>query len=102
MVHPLVGKPAPPLALPGADRETYTLTPGAKGVPTALFFYPKSGMRSSRTVVVVALADLPLRTPQGRMAAQRRHVSSGTRSQVSNVLLPVPLVRPKVRGTTRQ
>lgn len=44
MVHPLVGKDAPSLSLPGADGETYALTPGAKGVPVALFFYPKSGM----------------------------------------------------------
>ncbi|EIW59195.1 peroxiredoxin Q [Trametes versicolor FP-101664 SS1] len=41
--HPLIGQPAPPLSLPGADGETYTLTPGEKGVPVALFFYPKSG-----------------------------------------------------------
>lgn len=46
MVHPLVGKPAPSIALPAADGETYTLTPGAKGVPVALFFYPKSGAPS--------------------------------------------------------
>ncbi|KAI0720517.1 AhpC-TSA-domain-containing protein [Cerioporus squamosus] len=43
MVHPLVGKSAPSFELPGADGETYSLTPGAKGVPVALFFYPKSG-----------------------------------------------------------
>ncbi|RPD62446.1 AhpC-TSA-domain-containing protein [Lentinus tigrinus ALCF2SS1-7] len=43
MVHPLIGKPAPSFSLPGADGETYSLTPGAKGVPVALFFYPKSG-----------------------------------------------------------
>ncbi|KAI0657371.1 peroxiredoxin Q, partial [Cubamyces menziesii] len=41
--HPLIGQPAPSIALPGADGETYTLTPGEKGVPIALFFYPKSG-----------------------------------------------------------
>ena len=44
MPHPLIGKPAPAISLPGADGETYTLTPGEKGVPIALFFYPKSGM----------------------------------------------------------
>lgn len=43
MVHPLIGKSAPSFELPGADGETYTLTPGSKGVPVALFFYPKSG-----------------------------------------------------------
>ncbi|KAI1789577.1 AhpC-TSA-domain-containing protein [Ganoderma leucocontextum] len=43
MVHPLVGKPAPQISAPGADGETYTVTPGQKGVPVALFFYPKSG-----------------------------------------------------------
>ncbi|KAI0770347.1 peroxiredoxin Q, partial [Fomes fomentarius] len=41
--HPLIGTNAPTLTLPGADGETYTLTPGTKGVPVALFFYPKSG-----------------------------------------------------------
>ncbi|KAI0647998.1 AhpC-TSA-domain-containing protein [Trametes meyenii] len=41
--HPLIGQPAPAISLPGADGETYTLTPADKGVPVALFFYPKSG-----------------------------------------------------------
>ncbi|KAI9058426.1 AhpC-TSA-domain-containing protein, partial [Trametes sanguinea] len=41
--HPLIDKPAPTFSLPGADGQTYTVTPGAKGVPTVLFFYPKSG-----------------------------------------------------------
>ncbi|KAI0766414.1 AhpC-TSA-domain-containing protein [Trametes elegans] len=41
--HPLIDKPAPPISLPNADGQTYTLTPGEKGVPIALFFYPKSG-----------------------------------------------------------
>ncbi|KAI0826888.1 thioredoxin-like protein [Trametes gibbosa] len=41
--HPLIGKDAPPISLPGADGETHTVTPGAEGVPIALFFYPKSG-----------------------------------------------------------
>jgi len=41
--HPLVGKPAPSISLPDAEGNTYTLTPGANGVPIALFFYPKSG-----------------------------------------------------------
>ncbi|EMD39977.1 hypothetical protein CERSUDRAFT_112219 [Gelatoporia subvermispora B] len=41
--HPLVGKPAPSFSLPDANGNTYTLTPGANGVPVALFFYPKSG-----------------------------------------------------------
>ncbi|CDO76104.1 hypothetical protein BN946_scf184649.g30 [Trametes cinnabarina] len=40
--HPLIDKPAPTISLPGADGETHTVTPGAKGVPTVLFFYPKS------------------------------------------------------------
>ncbi|KAH9936267.1 peroxiredoxin Q [Fomitopsis serialis] len=41
--HSLIGKPAPPLTLPNHDGETYTLTPGANGVPISLFFYPESG-----------------------------------------------------------
>ena len=51
MVHPLLGKPAPAISLPAADGETYTLTPGAKGVPVALFFYPKSGTQLTRLPV---------------------------------------------------
>ncbi|KAH9841520.1 peroxiredoxin Q [Rhodofomes roseus] len=41
--HPLIGKPAPTLTLPNHNGETYTITPGANGVPIALFFYPESG-----------------------------------------------------------
>ena len=43
MPHPLVGNAAPVISLPGADGETYELKPEEKGVPIALFFYPKSG-----------------------------------------------------------
>ncbi|KAJ7250904.1 peroxiredoxin Q [Mycena haematopus] len=39
----LIGKPAPAITLPNYDGESFTLTPGAKGVPTVLFFYPKAG-----------------------------------------------------------
>jgi len=39
----LVGKPAPIITLPNYDGESFTLTPGVKGVPIALFFYPKAG-----------------------------------------------------------
>ncbi|KAJ7134589.1 peroxiredoxin Q, partial [Mycena epipterygia] len=39
----LVGKPAPPVTLPNYDGETFTLTPGEKGLPIVLFFYPKAG-----------------------------------------------------------
>ncbi|KAI8986102.1 AhpC-TSA-domain-containing protein [Trametes punicea] len=41
--HPLIGKPAPPISLPGVDGQTRTVTPGEKGVPTVLFFFPKAG-----------------------------------------------------------
>ena len=44
---PLIGKPAPALALPDAKGETYNLTPESAGVPIALFFYPKSGVHFS-------------------------------------------------------
>ena len=57
MVHPLVGKPAPAISLPAADGETYTLTPGAKGVPVALFFYPKSGTRLTSSLLSAEAAD---------------------------------------------
>ncbi|KDQ62398.1 hypothetical protein JAAARDRAFT_30302 [Jaapia argillacea MUCL 33604] len=43
MTKSLVDKLAPQLSLPDANGETYTFTPGAKGVPAAIFFYPKSG-----------------------------------------------------------
>lgn len=39
----LVGKPAPAITLPNYDGESFTLTPGEKGLPIALFFYPKAG-----------------------------------------------------------
>ena len=39
----LIGKQAPSLSLPNYTGETFTLTPGEKGLPIALFFYPKSG-----------------------------------------------------------
>ena len=91
MVHPLVGKPAPAISLPAADGETYTLTPGAKGVPVALFFYPKSGTQLTRSLLPAEAAD-PWTVPtltltahartQARTAARRRHASSAMRSQV--------------------
>ncbi|KAJ7780626.1 peroxiredoxin Q [Mycena maculata] len=39
----LIGKQAPSITLPNYDGESFTLTPGEKGVPIALFFYPKAG-----------------------------------------------------------
>lgn len=39
----LIGKPAPPITLKNYDGQDYTFTPGATGLPTALFFYPESG-----------------------------------------------------------
>jgi len=41
--HTLIGKPAPSISLPNSDGEQFTLKPGEKGIPIALFFYPKSG-----------------------------------------------------------
>lgn len=40
----LIGKTAPTITLPNYDGESYTFTPGEKGVPAALFFYPESGI----------------------------------------------------------
>jgi peroxiredoxin Q/BCP len=40
----LIGKTAPTIILPNYDGELYTFTPGEKGVPAALFFYPGSGI----------------------------------------------------------
>ncbi|KAF7346276.1 Peroxiredoxin Q [Mycena sanguinolenta] len=39
----LIGKPAPAITLPNYDGESFTLTPGTKGTPTVVFFYPKAG-----------------------------------------------------------
>jgi len=39
----LIGNPAPSITLLNYDGESFTFTPGEKDVPTALFFYPKSG-----------------------------------------------------------
>lgn len=39
----LIGKTAPTITLPNYDGESYTFTPGTKGIPAALFFYPESG-----------------------------------------------------------
>lgn len=39
----LIGKAAPPIKLLNYDGESFTFTPGEKGIPTALFFYPASG-----------------------------------------------------------
>ncbi|KAF9478199.1 thioredoxin-like protein [Pholiota conissans] len=39
----LIGKTAPAITLKNYDGESFTFTPGEKGVPTVLFFYPESG-----------------------------------------------------------
>ncbi|KAK7048325.1 thioredoxin-like protein [Favolaschia claudopus] len=39
----LIGKPAPAITLNNHDGESFTLTPGGKGLPTVVFFYPKAG-----------------------------------------------------------
>lgn len=39
----LIGKQAPAFSLPNYTGETYAFTPGERGVPTAIFFYPESG-----------------------------------------------------------
>ena len=40
----LIGKTAPSIELLNYDGESFTFTPGEKDVPTAIFFYPESGM----------------------------------------------------------
>ena len=42
----LIGKTAPSIKLLNYDGEPFTFTPGEKDVPTALFFYPESGMNA--------------------------------------------------------
>jgi len=39
----LIGKTAPAFTLPNYNGESYTFTPGEKGIPAALFFYPEAG-----------------------------------------------------------
>ncbi|KAF8964287.1 thioredoxin-like protein [Flammula alnicola] len=39
----LIGKTAPSITLLNYDGGSFTFTPGEKGLPTALFFYPESG-----------------------------------------------------------
>lgn len=39
----LIGKAAPSVTLPNYTGEDFTISPGADGLPIALFFYPKSG-----------------------------------------------------------
>lgn len=39
----LIGKTAPSFTLKNYDGQSFTFTPGANGLPTALFFYPESG-----------------------------------------------------------
>jgi len=46
MVHSLVGQPAPFFSVPDSNGETYNFSPGLRGVPIALFFYPKSGAKA--------------------------------------------------------
>ncbi|PSR74834.1 hypothetical protein PHLCEN_2v9548 [Hermanssonia centrifuga] len=60
---PLTNKPAPAISLPNANGETYNLAPESAGVPVALFFYPKSGARS--TVWNPCRAPLSDNTPPG-------------------------------------
>ena len=47
--HPLNGQPAPPLSLPDANGQTYTLDPAKVGKPVVIFFYPKSGTLPMRS-----------------------------------------------------
>ncbi|KAF5315483.1 hypothetical protein D9619_007225 [Psilocybe cf. subviscida] len=41
----LIGKTAPSFTLKNYDGKAFTFTPGANGLPTALFFYPESGSK---------------------------------------------------------
>ena len=47
----LIGKTAPPITLLNYDGESFTFTPGEKGIPTALFFYPESGVNTEWVLV---------------------------------------------------
>ncbi|KAF8644533.1 hypothetical protein AX16_008409 [Volvariella volvacea WC 439] len=39
----LIGKPAPTVTLLDQDGQPFTIAPGQKGIPIAIFFYPQSG-----------------------------------------------------------
>ena len=54
----LIGKPAPPITLKNYDGQDYTFTPGATGLPTALFFYPQSGTFYEPQFEVYAIFDV--------------------------------------------
>ncbi|CCM01882.1 uncharacterized protein FIBRA_03953 [Fibroporia radiculosa] len=63
MSHPLINQHGPPLSLPDANGETYVMTPGANGVPIALFFYPESEYSNQGPTVVrgkLANSEMPL------------------------------------------
>ena len=81
--HPLVDKTAPALSLPNYDGQTYNFTPGSIGLPTALFFYPKSGQSQELTSYFRLSADCtaPINHSsysQVRMGAQRKPATSET------------------------
>lgn len=82
MPHPLIGKPAPALTLLNHDGETHTMTPGATGVPIALFFYPESGTTIARPSEPCAEEADFASAVQGRSAAQRRPAIFETRLPV--------------------
>ena len=78
--YALTGKPAPPLSLPDANGQTYTLNPEKVGRPVVLFFYPKSGAWPLSTGC--GLGALTTCCVQGHTGAPRKHANSATLSSV--------------------
>jgi len=73
----LIGKTAPAFTLKNHDDTDYEFK-AETGTPTAIFFYPKSGKMSEE----LFLCDKPT-SPQGRLDAPGRPVSSETHSSAS-------------------
>jgi peroxiredoxin Q/BCP len=85
----LMGKTAPAITLLNYDGESYTFTPGEKGLPAALFFYPESGMYAELTIHHSPL--LTCSPSKGLMGVQGRRVNSV-------MLLQVRIERPSNRS----
>lgn len=79
--YPLIDKPAPPLSLPDANGQTYTLDPRTVGRPVVLFFYPQSGASHGLSCSGAVPADTTRCTcAQARSAAHARRARSATHS----------------------
>jgi peroxiredoxin Q/BCP len=51
----LIGKTAPSIKLLNYDGEEFAFTPGESGMPTAIFFYPESGINGFFLFLLLSL-----------------------------------------------